>query len=261
TLINADTKLQSPHGYNPLERSNHPQLTKVIKKTKSDLGLMWDGDGDRCVFFDERGKFVEPYYINCLVAAIMLQNYPKATIAIDSRMPVGPSTIITNHKGTPQVISPGWSLIIRAMTKSKAVFGCEHSAHFFIDIAKLLKQRRQQVVADTIIVPLLVISYLKEHKLTLSEAVASYQQQFAISGELNFENVDAVKVVKAIRRKYARKKIITTDGISVFGGQWFFNLRPSNTEPLVRLNIEATDKAHVDSLRLELEKAIKKFQS
>jgi phosphomannomutase/phosphoglucomutase len=242
---------QLPFGFNPLLSVNHRQLKSAVKKQKASLGIMWDGDGDRCVFFDEHGQFIAPYYMNCLLSQIITSKKKKPTIAIDARLPQGLSQVIKAHGGRPYIVRSGWSNFGRVMLKKNIMFGCENSAHYFIDM-RLGGGRSQYVFSDALLTPLLVMEYLGVQKLTLSEAVAPFKNSLHISGELNFEDVDSKKLFAKIKRRYKLLRMQEVDGLSVFGKDWFFNVRASNTEPLVRINIEAKSPERVIEIKEKL---------
>ncbi len=242
---------QSPLGFNPLLLINHRQLKSAVKNQKASLGLMWDGDGDRCVFFDEHGQFIAPYYMNCLLSQIIASKKKKSIIAIDARLPQGLSRVIKAHGSRPHIVRSGWSNFGRVMLQKKILFGCENSAHYFIDM-RLGGGRSQYVFSDALLAPLLVMEYLGVQKLALSEAIAHFKNSLHISGELNFEDVDSKKLFAKIKRRYKSLRMQEVDGLSVFGKDWFFNVRASNTEPLVRINIEAKSPEQVIEVKEKL---------
>lgn len=254
--INAEVSNRlSPHGFNPLIASNWPGLSKEIKKQKADFGVMWDGDADRCVLFDEQGRFVHPYYANCLLAQIIFDRYPGVKMAVDARLPVGISRVIKRAGGKPLVVRSGYANIIASMQRSGAIVGCENSAHYFFTTK--IVGNKSVVIGDALVAPLLIASYLKKTKQKLSAVIAQLSQEIVISGEINIEGVDSAKVIKTLAKKYKQHRQTDLDGLSVYGPDWFFNLRSSKTEPLVRLNIEAGDKKTVAKLKKELVGLIK----
>jgi len=254
--INAEVSNRlSPHGFNPLISSNWPGLRKAVKAQKADLGIMWDGDADRCVLFDEQGKFVHPYYANCLLAQIIFDRQPGAKMAVDARLPVGISRVIRRAGGKPLVVRSGYANIIASMQRSGAIVGCENSAHYFFTTK--IVGNKSVVIGDALVAPLLIAAYLKKTKQKLSTVIAELSQEIVISGEINIEGVDSAKVIKTLTKKYKQYRQTSLDGLSVYGPDWFFNLRSSKTEPLVRLNIEAGDKKTVGKLKKELVAVIK----
>ncbi len=239
------------HDLNPMLEESRKILKKEVKKNKFDLGLIWDGDADRCLMLDEKGDFVDPYYLNCLVAQIILAKKKKINLVIDARLPVGPSEIIKSHGGKAVISRSGTSNICNLMLKKKIVFGCENSGHYFFNF-NWKTAGSNFVYGDAIIPSLLVLEYLAKNKLSMSQALADLRSKYLLSGEINLviKNFDAVKA--KLQKKYSKFKMEEIDGLSVFGDDWFFNVRPSNTEPLVRLNVEARDKKTLKSLQEEL---------
>ena len=246
------------HDLNPLLPESQKPIRKEILKSKANLGIIFDGDGDRAIFVDEAGQFVEPYYINCLLAEIMLSRYPKLEIIIDGRLSLLLPKLIKKQGGKVLRHRSGYANIIKTMSEKKLSFGCENSGHFMFNF--LLKERGAFVYGDAIIPVLLIAEFLKKNKLQLSKAIEKYRKQTAISGEINIKSDKFESVVKKIKEYYSDSLFDDLDGLSVWSkaGYWFFNLRQSHTEPLLRLNIEAEEKSKVAELKKKLIGLIKK---
>lgn len=240
------------HGPNPLLRINQKSIANQIRKQGADLGVIFDGDADRAIFFDEKGKFVEPYYINCLLAEIILKMKKKIRIVVDARLSLAISETINQAGGKVLVHRSGYPNIIRTMVQKKLLFGCENSGHFMFSFG--LKKKSNFIYGDAIIPVLLISAYLKNNKIKLSEAVAPISDNYQLSGELNFTVDNFMAVSKLIRKKFVDAIFSEIDGLSATAknGEWFFNLRPSHTEPLVRLNIEAKNKAILKKIKQEI---------
>jgi phosphomannomutase len=229
------------HEANPLEPANLVDLQKAVVAEGADLGLAFDGDADRCFVVDERGEAVSPSAITALVAVRALGTDPGATIIhnlITSR--VVPE-LVREHGGTPVRTRVGHSFIKQTMAETGAVFGGEHSAHYYF---------RDFWKADSgMLAALHVLAALGEGDGTLSQLMASYER-YAASGEVNSTVADVPGRIAAVREAYAGAEIDDMDGltVSLADGSWF-NLRPSNTEPLLRLNVEAADGAAMAALR------------
>lgn len=243
------------HGFNPMLSQNQLPAKQEIKKQRADFGVIWDGDGDRCIFLDRGGKFIHPYYINCLLSQIILIKKPKIKIIIDARMPVGPAEIIKQFGGQPVVNRSGYANIVKAMKEQKIIFGCENSGHYFVNL--LIKNNRKNfVISDAIIPVLLVLEYLSQNHLSLAEAVRPWQKKYFISGEINLPQIDFKKIRAKLKRHYQHYQQKEVDGLSIFGQEWFLNVRPSKTEPLVRINIEAKNRKNLQKIKKDLLKLI-----
>lgn len=222
-----------PHGLpNPLLPENRSATANAIKQHKADLGLAWDGDFDRCFFFDENAEFIEGYYMVGLLAEAFLANHHGATIIHDPRLIWNTTDIVRAAGGKPVQSKTGHAFIKERMRAEKAVYGGEMSAHhYFADFA----------YCDSGMIPwLLVVELMSRKKANLSELVAERQGKFPCSGEINYKVKDAPELLQRIEAKYAAKalKIEHADGLSADMGEWRFNIRSSNTEPLLRLNLE-----------------------
>ena len=244
------------HGLNPMLAANQKLARHEVKRNQADLGIIWDGDGDRCIFIDEQGRFVEPYYINCLIAKIILARYRRARIAIDARLPVGLSQVISQAGGRPVICRSGYANIVQLMQRKRILFGCENSGHYFFNFLLSDNNKKNFIFGDAIIPVLLILQYLGSNNLTLSKAVGDFKKTFIISGEINFPIKDFQQLEKSLIRKYRQYRQERLDGLSVYADKWFFNVRPSHTEPLARLNIEAVSRPVLRGLKKDLIKFI-----
>ncbi|WP_405721085.1 phosphomannomutase/phosphoglucomutase [Streptomyces sp. NBC_01537] len=230
------------HEANPLEPKNLLDLQAEVRRTGADIGLAFDGDADRCFFVDERGEAVSPSAIVGLVAARELAGHPGSAIVHNVITSAAAVEIIREHGGTPVRSRVGHSYMKALMAEHNAVFGGEHSGHYYF---------RDFWRADTgMLTALHVLAALAEQDRPLSELVAGYSR-YAASGEINSQVADVAAKLDHIETVYRdRATVDRLDGLTVNlgDGRWF-NLRPSNTEPLLRLNVEAPDQAAVDALR------------
>jgi len=231
------------HEANPLDPKNLVDLQKKVVEAGADLGLAFDGDADRCFVVDELGAPVPPSAVTALVAVRELEKHPGATIIHNLITSKAVPEIVREHGGTPVRTRVGHSFIKQEMAETGAVFGGEHSAHYyFADFWK----------ADTgMLAAMHVLAALGEQQSPLSELAAQYTR-YAASGEINSEVSDQAGRAAAVRAAYEGQLGVTIDdldGMTVAGSDWWFNLRPSNTEPLLRLNVEARTAADVAAIR------------
>jgi phosphomannomutase len=235
------------HEANPLDPANLVDLQKGVIAEGADLGLAFDGDADRCFVVDERGEPVSPSAITALVAVRELAKAPGSTVIHNLITSHAVPEIVTEHGGTPVRTRVGHSYIKQVMAETGAVFGGEHSAHYYF---------RDFWRADSgMLAGLHVLAALGEADGPLSALMADYER-YAASGEVNSTVADAKAKIAEIKAEYAAQDGVTTDemdGLTVQlpDGSWF-NLRPSNTEPLLRLNVEAADGARMAALRDEV---------
>ena len=219
------------HEANPIEPKNLKDLQKKVKKEKADLGLAFDGDADRCFLVDEKGDLVNPSSLTALIAVRELKKNPGASIIYNLISSKAVPEVIIENGGKPIRSRVGHSYIKSLMAQSGAVFGGEHSGHFyFADFWR----------ADSgMLAALYALAELMDTDKSLSEILDSYDRYFS-SGEINTQVKDASKSINLIRKKYEKEnEIDELDGLTVTSEKWWFNLRPSNTEPLLRLNVEA----------------------
>ncbi len=235
------------HEANPLDPKNLVDLQAKVRETGADLGLAFDGDADRCFVVDERGEPVPPSAITALVASRELAKHPGGTIIHNLITSWTVPEIVKEAGGTPVRTRVGHSFIKAEMASSGAIFGGEHSAHYYF---------RDFWNADTgMLAALHVLAALGEQDGPLSQLVAAYDR-YAASGEINSTVDDQAGRTAAVRTAFDGRDGVSfdeLDGLTVTcGEQWWFNLRPSNTEPLLRLNIEARDAATVERVRDEV---------
>jgi phosphomannomutase len=223
-----------PNGIpNPMLEENRASTIAAIRAHGADLGIAWDGDFDRCFFFDERGSFVEGYYIVGLLASVLLRPEPGGKVVHDPRLTWNTIEIVEANGGKPVLSKSGHAFIKQRMREVDAVYGGEMSAHHYF---------RRFAYCDSGMIPwLLVAQILSESGQPLSKLVGERIRLFPVSGELNYRVPDAPAAIKALGSRYAPQalKVDLTDGLSYEFADWRFNLRTSNTEPLIRLNVEA----------------------
>ncbi|NOX80993.1 MAG: phosphomannomutase [Deltaproteobacteria bacterium] len=220
-----------PHGVpNPLLPEKREATARAVREHKADLGLAWDGDFDRCFFYDETGRFIEGYYIVGLLAVAMLKLHPGATILHDPRLIWNTREVVEAAGGIPVMTRTGHAFIKEKMREVNAVYGGEMSAHHYF---------REFGYCDSGMIPwLLVCRLLSESGRTLSAMVDSRMAAYPVSGEINSKVADPDAVIRAIRQRYGDGEQDYTDGLSISFPGYRFNLRKSNTEPVLRLNVE-----------------------
>ncbi|MEV5663950.1 phosphomannomutase/phosphoglucomutase [Streptomyces flaveolus] len=234
------------HEANPLDPANLVDLQKRVREEGADLGLAFDGDADRCFVVDQNGDPVSPSAVTALVAARELaRNGGKGTVIHNLITSWSVPEVVKENGGTPQRTRVGHSFIKAEMARTGAIFGGEHSAHYYF---------RDFWNADTgMLAALHVLAALGEQNGPLSALVAEYDR-YASSGEINSTVADQTARLAAIRAAYEGRDGITLDeldGLTVTAADWWFNVRPSNTEPLLRLNAEARDEATMTKIRDE----------
>ena len=239
------------HEANPIDPKNLRDLQKAVKKHNADLGLAFDGDADRCFLVDENGETVNPSDLTCLVAARELARVPGSTIIYNLISSRAVLEVIEENSGKGLRSRVGHSYIKKMMADSGAIFGGEHSGHFYF---------KDFWRADSgALAALHAIAALGSNKTSISKILKPYQR-YVSSGEINSVVSDAPAEMKKIEEKYGSQsdvEIDRLDGLSVNGDTWWFNLRSSNTEPLLRLNVEAKTQARMEKVRDEVLKAIK----
>ena len=237
-----------PNGIpNPLLPENRDSTISAIKAHGADLGIAWDGDFDRCFLFDENGRFIEGYYIVGLLAAAFLKQNPGAKIVHDPRLTWNTIDIVTDLLGIPVQSKTGHAFIKERMRLEDAVYGGEMSAHHYF---------RDFSYCDSGMIPwLLVIELISKSGKTLSQLVDQRMLLFPASGEINRTIAQPAAAIALVQQHYqqAAQLVDFTDGLSMEFGNWRFNLRCSNTEPLVRLNVESRgDEALMEAKTQEL---------
>ncbi len=234
------------HEANPIDPENLRDLQRAVLEHDADIGLAFDGDADRCFVVDERGEIVSPSVLTALIAVRELAREPGATIIHNLITSRAVPEIIAEHGGTPVRTRVGHSYIKAKMAECGAVFGGEHSGHFYF---------RDFWFADSgMLAALHVLAALGEQPQKLSQLLEEYARYHA-SGEINSLVADQTAATAAVRRAYAGRPgigISELDGLTVTADRWWFNLRPSNTEPLLRLNVEADTEATMAAVRDEV---------
>jgi phosphomannomutase len=215
---------------NPLLPENREETAQAVRKHGADLGIAWDGDFDRCFFWDENGEFIEGYYLVGLLALEMLLQEPGGTILYDPRLTWNTEELVFQAGGVPIMTKTGHAFIKERMRKEDAVYGGEMSAHHYF---------RDFGYCDSGMIPwLLVCSLLSRGEKKLSELVEERVAAYPVSGEINSTVADPDAVIKLIEARYSDGERSYVDGLSVSYPDFRFNIRKSNTEPLLRLNVE-----------------------
>jgi phosphomannomutase len=231
------------HEANPIEPSNLVDLQAKVREQGADIGLAFDGDADRCFLVDEKGELVSPSVLTALIAVRELAKEPGATIIHNLITSKGVPEIVLENGGVPVRTRVGHSFIKATMAETGAIFGGEHSGHFYF---------RDFWRADSgMLAALHALAALAESDQPLSEVLKPYQRHVS-SGEINSTVADQQAVLDQIRERYsgaAGIEIDELDGLTVTATDWWFNVRASNTEPLLRLNVEGNDQATMERVR------------
>jgi len=231
------------HEANPIEPANLVDLQKAVKKHGADIGLAFDGDADRCFLVDEKGALVNPSALTSLIASRELSRYPGSNIIYNLISSRAVKEVVEENGGTAIRSRVGHSYIKKLMAESNAVFGGEHSGHFYF---------RDFWRADSgMLAALHAIAALGETKNSLSSLLSTFNRYHS-SGEINSTVADAQASMKIIEGLYGTLKDVSVDhldGLTINGDNWWFNLRASNTEPLLRLNVEASTPARMQKVR------------
>ena len=230
------------HEANPLDESTLKDLKQAMIDQKADLGLAFDGDADRCFLVDERGVAVNPSALTSLIAHRELIKHPGASIIYNLISSRAVQEVIDENGGVGLRSRVGHSYIKKMMAESGAIFGGEHSGHFYF---------KEFWRADSgALAALHAIAALGESDATMSELLAPYNR-YVISGEINSKVENTQEATERVEKTYTSDQITIDhlDGLTVNGDTWWFNLRPSNTEPLLRLNVEASTQAQMETVR------------
>jgi phosphomannomutase len=232
--INHEPDGSFPNGVpNPMLEANRQTTIEAIRSSGADLGIAWDGDYDRCFLFDERGRFIEGYYIVGLLTEAFLSKQSGEAIVFDPRMTWNTLDIIHAMNGKGVQSKSGHAFMKQVMRDSNAVYGGEMSAHHYF---------RDFSYADSGMIPwLLVCEIMSSKAASLSKLIAHRMKNFPASGEINRKVKDADATLADLQSAYANeaKSVEHVDGLSMEFDDWRFNVRPSNTEPLLRLNVES----------------------
>ena len=234
------------HEANPIDPANLRDLQDAVTSSGADIGLAFDGDADRCFVVDERGEIVSPSVLTALIAVRELAREPGATVIHNLITSRAVPEIIAEHGGNPVRTRVGHSFIKAEMAATGAIFGGEHSGHFYF---------RDFWFADSgMLAAMHVLAALGSQPGPLSALLADYAR-YTASGEINSEVGDTAAAAATVREAFAARPGISIeemDGLTVSGPGWWFNLRPSNTEPLLRLNVEAPDAEQLAAVRDEV---------
>jgi len=241
-----------PHGIpNPLLPENRNVTSEAVIRHQADIGIAWDGDFDRCFFFDEKGRFIEGYYLVGLMAEVLLEKTPGAGIIHDPRLTWNTIDLVTQKGGVPIQSKTGHAFIKERMRCENAIYGGEMSAHHYF---------RDFAYCDSGMIPwLLIVERLSKTGQPLSVMVDERMRAFPCSGEINFVVDNTGAILNRIRNYFAadHPDIDETDGLSFTFPAWRFNLRSSNTEPLLRLNVETrADEVYLRDRVSEIKKVI-----
>ncbi|HCL43064.1 phosphomannomutase [Stenotrophomonas geniculata] len=235
-----------PNGIpNPLLPENRAATADAVREHGADFGIAWDGDFDRCFFFDHTGRFIEGYYLVGLLAKAILARNPGGKVVHDPRLVWNTVEMVEQAGGVPVLCKSGHAFIKEKMRAEDAVYGGEMSAHHYF---------REFAYADSGMIPWLLIAQLiSESGRSLADWVEDRMAAYPCSGEINFKVADAKAAVARVMAHFAAQAPVLdyTDGISADFGDWRFNLRSSNTEPLLRLNVEARGDAGLMQARTD----------
>jgi phosphomannomutase len=233
------------HEPNPLLEENRRFIIEKVREAEADLGIAWDGDADRCFFIDDTGEFVAGDFLTALLAEALLRKEPGATVLYDVRASRAVADVVTGHGGTAEVNRVGHAFFKTRMRETGAAFGGEVSGHYYF---------RDFYCADSGTLPaLLLLELLSVEGKKLSELLAPLRSRYFISGEINSEVADQNAKMDEIRSEYSDGEVTELDGVSIDYDDWHFNVRPSNTEPLLRLNLESlVSREHMERKRDEV---------
>ena len=252
TRIQHEPDGRFPNGIpNPLLPEKRDDTSRAVVSAGADFGIAWDGDFDRCFLFDEQGGFIEGYYIVGLLASQVLKKKKGARIVHDPRLTWNTIQVVREGGGVPVQSKSGHAFMKEVMRREDAAYGGEMSAHHFF---------KEFSYCDSGMIPWLLVAEIISHTgKPLSQLVAEHVRRFPASGEINRKVADASAVMAEIRRRYGPTALSVdeTDGVGMEFENWRFNLRMSNTEPLIRLNVESRgDRALMDDKTAELLKVI-----
>jgi phosphomannomutase len=233
------------HEPNPLLPDNREFIIDKVRETGADLGIAWDGDADRCFFIDDTGEFVAGDFLTALLAESILRKEPGALVLYDVRASRAVRDVVERAGGTAQVNRVGHAFFKTRMRETGAAFGGEVSGHYYF---------RDFYCADSGTIPALLMLELISHAdCKLSELLKPLRSRYFISGEINSEVQDQERKMEELVERYSDGEVDRLDGISVDYDHWHFNVRPSNTEPLLRLNLESVvSREHMEKKRDEV---------
>jgi phosphomannomutase len=234
----------------PMQPANRAETEELVRNGKFDFAPIWDADADRCMFLDEKGEFISGAYVTAMLADVLLTKHGgNNKIIFDPRVIWPTIKVCEQHGAEPIISKSGHAFIKDRMRKENAIFAGEMSAHYYF---------RENFYADNGVIPfLLVLELLSRTGKTFSETMRPYMEGHYMSGELNYRVADVQKTIAAVKDRFSKEGAEDfTDGYSLTTDDWRFNIRPSNTEPLLRLNIEAHKPGLVEKIRDEIEPII-----
>jgi phosphomannomutase len=232
------------HPADPLLEENRRDLVARVRAERADLGIAWDGDADRCFFVDDTGAYVPGDFVTAVLGEAFARREPGAKIVYDVRASRAVADRVRAASGVPLMNRVGHAFIKKRMRDEAAVFGGEVSGHFYF---------RDNWFADNGMIPaLLVLERLGHERRPLSELLAPLRARYHISGEINSRVADVERALARIEERYHDARVGRLDGISIDYDDWHFNVRASNTEPLLRLNLEAATPAEMEKHRDEV---------
>ncbi len=235
------------HEANPLIEENRAHIVERVLQDKADIGIAWDGDADRCFFIDGTGEFVAGDFVTALLAESFLLKHPAAKVVYDVRASYAVKDIVAKYGGSALMNRVGHAFFKRRMREEGAIFGGEVTGHYYF---------RDNFYADNGFIPaLLILELMSKKNMTLAELLAPLREKYFISGEINTK-VSDMRVVQekidGLSARYTEGRVYTMDGVSAEFPDWHFNVRPSNTEPLLRLNLEAVTPELMERKRDEV---------
>ncbi len=252
TYLNEDPNGNFPKGRpDPLIPTNRDETIALVKSTRADFGVMWDADADRCFFVDENGRFLSGYFTTAVLAQYIIKKHGPGKILVDSKLNWATKDVVESLGGATDVTRTGHSFYKEKMREINALFGGEVSAHYYF---------RDFYYLDNGLIPfLLILEMLSQSSQKMSEIYEPLFGKIFIIEETNFEVKSVEEVLKAVRQKYADAKFSELDGVSLEYPTWRCSVRASNTEPIIRLNLEARSKEVMQTKQQELIELIKKF--
>ena len=234
--LNFDPDSSFPNGIpNPMIKENRVSTSQAVIDNEADVGIAWDGDFDRCFFFDEKGNFIEGYYLVGLLAKSFLNKNRNEIVIYDPRLTWNTIDVVQRYGGDAIQCQSGHSFIKKSMRDNDAVYGGEMSAHHYF---------RDFYYCDSGMIPwLLILEMISKEKMPLSQMIQKYRDRYPVSGEINLKVNNTKKIIELIKEYYldGASRVDETDGVGMEFEKWRFNLRASNTEPLIRLNVESNN--------------------
>jgi phosphomannomutase len=235
------------HEANPLIEENRRDITNEVIRQKADIGIAWDGDADRCFFIDGSGEFISGDFVTALLAEAFLLKHPGATIIYDLRASHAVKDVVARYGGRALMNRVGHAFIKQRMRQEDGIFAGEVTGHYYF---------RDFYYADNGFIPaLLILELMSKKNQSLRDLLRPFREHYFISGEINTKlrsMQDVPQKLAAIEARYRDAQVAKLDGLSVDYPDWHFNVRPSNTEPLLRLNLEATSPALMEQKRDEV---------